>query len=62
MLASSFDVLTLNGAKAPGTVNVPLAIPAIPALDGLTLFLQAPVLGGVNPIDVSNAFSIGLGN
>lgn len=32
------------------------------SLDGFTLFLQVPAVGGTNPIDVSNAFSIGIGH
>lgn len=58
---SAFDVTTISGAKGPGAANISLPIPADPALDGLTLFLQAPGLGSGNPLDLSNAFSVGIG-
>ena len=62
LIDSSLNVTWLSGAKAPGTWTVGLPVPANPALDGLTLFLQAPAVGGTSFLDVSNAFSIGIGN
>jgi hypothetical protein len=31
------------------------------SLGGATWFLQAPALGGPRPLDVSNAFPVGIG-
>ena len=43
-------------------MNVAFPIPNLPAISGVTLFLQAPLLGGPTVLSVSNPFSVGIGN
>ena len=59
---SSLDLLSLSGVKTAGTTPVGLPIPSDPAINGLTLYLQTLSIGGPPPVQVSNAFSIGVGN
>jgi hypothetical protein len=61
MLDSSMNLTFIGGAKGVGSTSVGLPIPMDAALNGVTLYLQAPAVGGPLPLALSNAFSIGLG-
>ena len=61
LIDTALDIGSISGVKTAGAFKVGLPIPNNLALDGFTLFLQTPAVGGTVPLDVSNAFSVGLG-
>jgi hypothetical protein len=61
MLDSSVDLFWIAGAKSTGTTHVGFPIPNFTSLDGITLFLQTAGFAPTSVIQLSNAFSVGIG-
>ncbi len=57
------DLASASGVKPAGPLTIPLPIPNIASLAGLTIYVQAPGIDvGSSSFVLSNAFAIGIGN